>query len=550
MVCPLCGSEQLRLIETKRDRFFRCRVCSLVFRDPSDLPDERASAARYAQHRNSPDDPGYVSYLTDIIDKALSVAGIGVSRVLDWGSGPVAVCSGLLRSRGFSVDSWDPLFASDQRPPEAAYDLAFCIEVAEHFFNPLSDFAELAARVRPGGLLALHTHLAPDDDADFRSWWYKEDPTHVAFYSIPSLKRLARVAGLLPIAFEDRRLALFRRPLPALVAGGANYDIEGRPFARLVPGDSNPGSIRFFSGGAGRNVAEDLSRMAIATEFVSAVGEDAAGRDLLEGCSRAGIGTDGVSVLSGEATSAYISILDEEGEAALALSGMGLFERFDEELALAAAERAAAAARRRSFVAGEGAAGAPFSALVVDTNLRPEAIEALLDRFPSVPAWLDPVSAAKARRFSLYRDGALLRRFRGMKPNVAEAEAMTGVTAEGSDACERGVNAADALRSRGVEAILYVSVGAAGVFWRDGADSGFFLPPAAEIVSTTGAGDAFFAAVVRSFVLGASGRTEVVRAAAAAACALSSADAAPKELSGARLEAVLDTWLKGDHPLG
>lgn len=552
MVCPVCGAERLAELETKRALFFRCGVCAFVFRDPSDRPDDRQAVARYSLHRNSAEDPGYVSYLTKIIDRGLSAAGPGVVRVLDWGSGPVAVCSELLRARGLAVDSWDPHFMAERLPPESAYDVAFCVETAEHFFHPLADFSELAARVRPGGLLVLHTHIVPDDDAAFRSWWYKEDPTHVSFYSIGTLARLAFIAGLSPIAFEDGRLALFQRPFPVLAAGGANYDIEGRSFARLVPGDSNPGSIRFFPGGAGRNAAEDLSRLGLATEFLSAVGDDVPGREILDGCRDAGIGVDGVSVVAGETTSTYLSILDESGEAALALSGMGIYGRFSAEAALSAAERALASARRRSFApTSEKDSDPPISALVVDANLRPETVEALLDRFPTVPAWFDPVSSAKARIFAEYRDGALLGRFRGIKPNLAEAEALSGRAVSGRDARERGGKAAEALRSRGVEAILYISMGSDGVFLLEGERSDFFKPPPVEIVSTTGAGDAFFASVVRSYVLGRSGPQEVARAAATASFALLSADASPKELSGARVEAILDSWqTRGEKSVG
>jgi pseudouridine kinase len=546
MLCPVCAAGPARAIETKRSRFFRCSACSLVFRDPADSPDDAEARARYGLHRNNSDNGGYVAFLNRIIDRALAAAGPGVRRIVDWGSGPAAVCSDLLRSRGYFVDSWDPFFAADKLPRAESCDLALCIEVAEHFRDPLPDFLELASRVRPGGLLALHTHLVPDGDEAFRAWWYKEDRTHVAFYAEGTLSRLARIAGLTLVGIEEGRLALFRRPLPVLVAGGANFDIEGRPFAPLVSGDSNPGRVRFFSGGTGRNVAEDLRRLGIAVEFLGAVGDDGPGKELLSGCLRAGLGTAGISILSGETTSSYLSILDEGGEVSVALAGMDIYERFGPDLALEAAGRAAAAAAERSFLPTDSAGSAPFSAIAVDANLRPEAAEALLDRFPDVPAWLDPVSAAKARRFAAYRGGALIPRFRGLKPNVAEAESLTGLIIPVGGAEERGVLAAKALRARGAVGILYVSLGSEGAYWQEDNDEFFFVPPPAEIVSTTGAGDAFFASAVRSFVLGARGREEVVRAAFCAAAALGAPEASPPGLSAAALESAIDFWRKGE----
>ncbi len=546
MECPVCRCPETRKLETKRSAFFRCPRCLFVFRSPDLRPNASAAKERYGLHRNSADDPGYVSFLSSILDRALEVSGPLTRRAVDWGSGPVAVGSALMRERGLDVDSWDPYFAGEAAPPAESYDLAVCIEVAEHFFDPVADFASLAARLKPGGVLSLHTHFAPEYDEDFRSWWYKEDITHVSFYSETALRRLAAVNSLSPLSFERGRLALFRRPLPVLVAGGANWDAEGRPFAPLIRGDSNPGAVRFFAGGTARNVAEDLSALSLAVEFVSAVGDDAAGVEIRSSCARAGVGTAGVATVPGAATSSYLSILDSDGEVSLALSGMALFDGFGPEEALAGAVRAEESARARSAPQPEGTAECPpFSALVVDGNLRPDAIEALLDRYARIPAWLDPVSAPKAARIGAYRNGALIGRFAGMKPNLEEAEALLGFRASGNSPAERGAAAAAALRLRGAGTI-YVSLGGDGVAWADGSSDGCLRAPSVPIVSTTGAGDAFLASLVRSAVSGRAGRGEAVRAAAAAAIALGSADACPEGLSGLAVESLADEMREGD----
>ncbi|MFA6505413.1 MAG: PfkB family carbohydrate kinase [Treponemataceae bacterium] len=539
MNCPICGRDDTIRIETARSLFNRCRNCSFAFLDPARRPSGEEAIARYALHRNSSDDPAYVSFLSAIFDRAIDIAGPGVRRVVDWGSGPVAVGARLLAERGFEVDSWDPHFNAARLPEKAVYDLAICIEVAEHFFDPVMDFSALADRLRPGGVLALHTHFVPENDGEFKSWWYKEDLTHVSFYSIESLIRLARLTGLSPIAFESGRLAFFRRPLPVLVAGGVNWDIEGSPFAPLIPGDSNPGTVRFFAGGTARNIAEDLVHLRARTELLAAVGDDDLGRRMIASCREAGIGTEGIAVVQGHSSSTYVSILDDSGEIALALSGMGVYEAFDPEKTLVAAELALFSARAASFVPRGSSDTLPFSALVVDGNLQPNSIEVLLDRFPSIPAWFDPVSASKARRFGNYRDGVLLSRFTGMKPNLLEAQAMFGCDFSGSDVFNQARAAAEALRARGVAAI-YISLGADGVLWLDEAGSGSYSPPKARVVSSTGAGDAFLASLVRSAISGFSGQGEIVRAAAAAAIALGSEEAAPKYLSGAVLERFAD----------
>ena len=44
----------------------------------------------------------------------------------------------------------------------------------------------------------------------------------------------------------------------AVVFGGINMDIWGRPEGKLIPKDSNPGTVALRPGGVGRNIAHDL----------------------------------------------------------------------------------------------------------------------------------------------------------------------------------------------------------------------------------------------------------------------------------------------------
>lgn len=503
-------------------------------------------------------DSGYVAYLTRIIDRAIEVAGLSVKRVVDWGSGPNPVCADLLRSHGFDVSIWDPFFAQDSQPPAGSFDLALCIEVAEHFFDPVSDFGSFASLLKPGGFAAVHTQLAPPDDADFLRWWYIEDTTHVSFYSEASLRHLARSASLFTLSVEDECFAFFRKPLPVLVAGGANLDIEGRPHAKLIPADSNPGTVRFSSGGAGRNVAEDLGRLGLAVELVTAIGSDSAGTELLERTAAAGVGTAGFECMEGEASSCYLSVLDADGDMAVAVNGMAIYDRFDAKRVLAAAERTVAKVSDSSHLSGETA---PFSAVVLDGNLLPETAEALLDRFPDLPAWFDPVSTPKARRFAAYKGGALLARLAMMKPNLIEAETMAaevgaaavagggvavaettaGAAPAEGNAAQRATAAAHALRSAGVGGI-YVSLGVDGVYRLEADAEATARPPTVDVLSATGAGDAFLAGSLRARILGLGAAEECAAGCAAAVTALGSPHACPPTLNAVAFEAMLSAW--------
>jgi pseudouridine kinase len=469
-----------------------------------------------------------------------------------------------LRERGLDVSLWDPAFASSSPPPRSSFDLALCIEVAEHFLDPVADFGEYASRLKPGGYAALHTHFAPADDEEFLRWWYIEDLTHVSFYTEKSLRILGRIATLAVVSMEDGKLAIFRRPLPVLVAGGANLDVEGRPHAPLVASDSNPGVVRFAPGGTGRNIAEDLARLGVAVELVAAIGSDAAGSELEEHTAATGVGTVGLQRMEGEASSCYLAVLDADGDMAVAVNGMGIYDRFYGELALAAAERAVAHAAETSFAAD---LRAPFSALVLDGNLLPETSEALLDRFPGLNAWFDPISTVKARRFAAYRDGALLGRLAAAKPNLMQAETMAALvgsavspatdpsmpvppSTSSSSRAERSAGAtrsAHALRSAGV-GVIYVSLGSEGVYRLSAGIAATAVAPSVEVVSATGAGDAFLAGALRGALLGLSAEEECSAGLSAAAIALTSAEACPADLDGKKLEDLLSAWKRRGAP--
>jgi pseudouridine kinase len=345
------------------------------------------------------------------------------------------------------------------------------------------------------------------------------------------------------LGIQGRRLAFFRKPLPVLVAGGMNLDIQGRSFLPPVSGDSNPGTLRFAPGGAGRNMAENLVRLGASVEFLSVRGNDLAGHECAEKTAHAGVGMAGVRVLEGETSSCYLAILDDRGDMSLALAAMDIYERLDPGAVL---ETAGLVEQTSGLACFRGTSSQPFSALLVDGNLRPDTIESLIDRFPGVPVWFDPVSGAKARRFAEYCGGRLLSRISAMKPNDLElavildtlgSEAVsTTLPDTGSGGArvpsraEKALMAARLLRDFGVGAV-YVSLGAEGVAWDSGDSSGRYVPPAVETVSATGAGDALLATLAWSRVLGISPSEAVPLACAAATLTLGTTYACNPELS-------------------
>lgn len=280
-----------------------------------------------------------------------------------------------------------------------------------------------------------------------------------------------------------------------VVIGGANVDLKARSTAAVVAGTSNPGTASLSPGGVGRNVAENLARLGTSTALVTAIGTDALGDGLLAATASAGV--DVSLVRRGELeTGTYTAILDDTGELVVAVADMAAVE------SLGPADVAAVGARI-------GAA----DLVIVDGNLLPETVTAVLDAAETagVPVVVDPVSVPKSRRLapSIRRPVFLL------TPNADELVALTGLTDR-----EAALAALHAYGAR----LVWLRLGPAGSVLSAPDGVVALPPPGGTVVDVTGAGDAMLAAFCHFLLAGATPE-EAARLGHAAA-ALTVADAA------------------------
>lgn len=211
--CPLCEAHAHAFVTVDGRRYLRCPRCLLTFLHPAQRLSHEAEHARYLTHRNDPDDPGYRAFL-DRVATPLGERLAPGAEGLDYGSGPGPTLSVMLAERGFPTADFDPFFAADPAPLQRKWDFVTCTETAEHFFHPGAEFARLHQLLRPGGLLAVMTRPL-DDDAGFAEWWYRRDPTHVAFYRPETFRW---IEGRWPWTLESPAptVFLFRRPAAPL----------------------------------------------------------------------------------------------------------------------------------------------------------------------------------------------------------------------------------------------------------------------------------------------------------------------------------------------
>jgi cyclopropane fatty-acyl-phospholipid synthase-like methyltransferase len=70
------------------------------------------------------------------------------------------------------------------------YDFITSTEVVEHLYKPKEVLDRLWSILNEKGLLCLLTQVYPEKDA-FVKWYYKNDPTHVCFFSLETMQWLA-----------------------------------------------------------------------------------------------------------------------------------------------------------------------------------------------------------------------------------------------------------------------------------------------------------------------------------------------------------------------
>ncbi len=294
----------------------------------------------------------------------------------------------------------------------------------------------------------------------------------------------------------------------AVVAGGVNMDIGGRAFSDLVSGDSNPGSISMSLGGVGRNIAHNLALLGTDVRLLTAFGEDLYGQRIAASCAELGIDAGHALRVADLPTSTYLYIADPAGDMAMALSDMQMADRITPAY-LAANLHLIQNAR----------------VVVADTNLPQESLVYLAENCRSV-LFCDPVSSAKAEKLR-----PILHRIHTLKPNRMEAELLSGVPIRDQADAEK---AARVLLSKGVQR-LFISMGEQGVYAADSHTGLWLSNLPGNMVSTTGCGDAFMAALVWAYLENADLEQSALAGLAAGAIAMESRETINPSMSEAAL---------------
>jgi len=196
--CPLCdaGSPRHFFSDQKRD-YRQCLRCELVFVPSRFYLSAADEKAEYDLHRNDSSDINYRAFLARLYEPLNQRLKAG-SQGLDFGCGPGPTLSMMFEETGHRVALYDIFYEQDRSVLSDTYDFISASEVVEHLSAPGKVLNQLWSQIKPGGCLGIMTKLVAGQ-MEFSSWHYKNDVTHISFYSRLTFEWLGGQWGSAPI---------------------------------------------------------------------------------------------------------------------------------------------------------------------------------------------------------------------------------------------------------------------------------------------------------------------------------------------------------------
>jgi pseudouridine kinase len=335
--------------------------------------------------------------------------------------------------------------------------------------------------------------------------------------SRPSIANM--ISGLTKKGHILGRAYILNEAERVICIGGANLDRKLYVKDKALFGTSNPSTSSQSVGGVARNIAENLGRLGLEVSLISASGAD---KDwsFIEESSSPYMNLEAVSQFPERATGSYTAVLDPNGELIIALADMDVYEAITPDL-LSKSDALLRSAK----------------CIVVDLNCPKDTVQ-FLCRFAKthdIPLVIIPVSAPKMKRLPDNLEGVTW-----LITNRDESEAYFNHEIRNDNDWKQTV--ADWL-NLGVSNVV-ITNGKNGSMIGSKSEGVIHIPSIKVdgIMDVTGAGDAFTAAVVYSWLEGKS-LIEIANAGSLnAAKTLQSSYTVRQDLSAAQLQKDLEEY--------
>lgn len=209
MQCPLCLSGYLLdYYRDKKRNYLQCRHCDLVFVEPCfQLPADEEKA-EYDLHENSVYDEGYRQFLSRVVKPLQQRLNTG-DKGLDFGCGPAPALVTMMAEFGWEMSRYDLFYYPDTLVLNCRYQFVTATELVEHVYDASALWPLLWSLLEPRGILAIMTKRVINRDR-FASWHYKNDKTHLCFYSEKTFLYLAELLSA-TITFVDDDVVFLKK---------------------------------------------------------------------------------------------------------------------------------------------------------------------------------------------------------------------------------------------------------------------------------------------------------------------------------------------------
>lgn len=276
----------------------------------------------------------------------------------------------------------------------------------------------------------------------------------------------------------------------AIVIGTVFIDCKGFARDAYLPTGRNLGSVQFVHGGVGRNVAENVARLGVPTQFVSSV-DGGLGQEVLERLEQTGADVSSVVRAEHRGMGMWLAVLDHKGDLAGSISQMPDLTGLEQAIV----EQGEQLIRSASH-------------LLLEIDLTPEIARTVLDL---AARYNKPVYGLPGNLEIVLGYPELMGKLACFVCNHIEAEQLLGLPLHELDDERRRTAMFDYLRASGLASIV-VTFGDQGALYADSADGSYGHQPVFPVVvkDTSGAGDGFFSGVCMGLIRGLSLKDAVV----------------------------------------
>jgi hypothetical protein len=199
--CRLCQNPSQIIFEDVRP-FYACNVCGLIFSDCL-LSAEEVEKHYKNQYSSGFDWKKEAQHFVEWFDHFGFAVPVRTLSIFDYGSGG-GFLTKALREMSFKVDCYEPILHGEfnRENYAEAYEIVILNEVVEHLEDINKTLDTVYSILADNGVVFIKTNLTdklinnPLNFYElFKGWWYKDDPTHISFFSSLTIEYICKDRG-------------------------------------------------------------------------------------------------------------------------------------------------------------------------------------------------------------------------------------------------------------------------------------------------------------------------------------------------------------------